>query len=369
MMYSSDILIIRLSFEENLMTGNMWQVREDVISEIEENPNFKPNSHKFIKQNQNDTKILVDQAIALYTEGNFGECAKIFRQLARTTKELEFQCKTKGKYDTRNTLNDLTGKEWLRHTKSWLVVDGKPSDIVYDIKNHPASFPPTLVNHFIEYFTKKGDWVFDPFMGIGSVLKSANDLERNCWGIELNEQYQIFALDRIIENENSFTSQVIHGDARNTSAIWKKGKFGKASLVITSPPYWDMLGKSRGGVKSALKQRVEDGLDEKYSEDPNDLGNIPNIDHYLDELYSIFANMKSILSSNAYIVVVLQNIRKKNGEMEPVAWKFAEKMTKSYSIRQEFIWCQDQKFMGIWGYPKTYVSNVHHHYCLIFQNS
>jgi hypothetical protein len=23
--------------------------------------------------------------------------------------------------------------------------------------------------------------------------------------------------------------------------------------------------------------------------------------------------------------------------------------------------------LGIWGYPFTYVSNVHHHYCLIFE--
>jgi hypothetical protein len=127
-----------------------------------------------------------------------------------------------------------------------------------------------------------------------------------------------------------------------------------------------MLGKSRGGVKSILKQRVENGLDEKYSEDPNDLGNISDPNRYIDELCAIFADFKPILSQNAYLVVVLQNIRIKNGEMEPIAWKFAEKM-KSYHLRQEFIWCQDQKFMGIWGYPKTYVSNVHHHYCLVFQ--
>jgi DNA modification methylase len=355
MMISSDILI-------------MWQVREKILSNITDNPNYKPNSLEFIKKNQIEIVNLVEKARNLYQEGDFGECAKIFRQLARTTKDLEFQCETKGKYDKRNTLNDLTGKEWLRHTKSWLIVDGKPSDIVYDIKNHPASFPPALANHFIEFFTKKGDWVFDPFMGIGSVLVAAKDLQRNCWGIELNKNYQEFALNRVL-NKTNLKLNITHGDARNTPLLWKKQNLLPIDFVITSPPYWDMLGKSRGGVKSALKQRVENGLDEVYSNDPLDLGNISDLDQYIDELYSIFADMKEILSSNAYLVVILQNIRKKDGEMEPIAWKFAKKMQKSYKLRQEFIWCQDQKFMGIWGYPKTFVSNVHHHYCLVFQNN
>ena len=126
------------------MTEKIWQVQEDIKREIANYPNSKSNSLGFINQNQLDTNDLIIEAKNLYKKGKFGECAKKFRQLARITKELENTCETKGKYDTRNTLNDLTGKEWLRHTKSWLVVDGKPSDIVYDIKNHPASFPPTL---------------------------------------------------------------------------------------------------------------------------------------------------------------------------------------------------------------------------------
>ena len=350
------------------MTGKMWQVHEQVKKEIAQNTDYKPNSLEFIEENQSETTNLVEKATKFYQKGKFGECAKVFRQLARTIKELENRCETKGKYDQRNSLNDLTGKEWLRHTKSWLVVDGKPSDIVYDIKNHPASFPPTLANHFIEFFTKKGAWVFDPFMGIGSVLKSAQDLERNCWGIELNKKYQNFALNRVKTN-TSLTLSVTHGDARNASTLWKEQQISKIDFVITSPPYWDMLGKSRGGVKSALKQRVENGLDEKYSENPNDLGNISDLNRYLEELYAIFVDIKLILKPKAYIMVVLQNIRTKSGEMEPIAWKFAKLMRKSFSLQQEFIWCQDQKFMGIWGYPKVYVSNLHHHYCLVFQNT
>jgi len=352
------------------MTENIWLVKKERLIEIVNNPNFHRNSLEFIKENESLTLSLIGEANRLYQDGNFGEAAKIFRQLARSTKNLEHRCETKGLYDDRNTLNDLTGKEWLRHTKSWLVVDGIPTDIVYDIKNHPASFPPDLATHFIEFFSKKGDWIFDPFMGIGSVLKSAYDLQRNCWGIELNKKYQEFTLKRIqYPLKSKYRYIITQDDARDAYKLWNTLTLPKMKFLITSPPYWDILGKSRGGVKSTLKQRVENGLDEKYSNNPLDLGNISELKRYFLELKQIFVSIKPILATNAYLVVILQNVRTKEGEMEPIAWEFAHIMKDIYKLRQEYVWCQDQKFMGIWGYPKTYVSNVHHHYCLVFQNN
>ena len=56
-----------------------------------------------------------------------------------------------------------------------------------------------------------------------------------------------------------------------------------------------------------------------------------------------------------------------NGDMLPIAWDIARVLSPTYRLRQERIWVQDQKMLGIWGYPTTYVSNVHHHYCLVFR--
>ena len=63
----------------------------------------------------------------------------------------------KGDFDERNHLNDLTGKGWLCYSKSWLVVDGKPSDIDADIENDPGSHPPDMRQFFIEFFSKKDE--------------------------------------------------------------------------------------------------------------------------------------------------------------------------------------------------------------------
>ena len=275
----------------------------------------------------------------------------------------------KGNFSKKNTLNDLTGKQWLQHTKSWVIIDGKSRDISKEIKNHPASYPPSLAEYFISYFTKAGGWVFDPFMGIGSTAEAASITRRNCFGIELNHEYAEFARKRIKKSiAKDLDYRIFSGDSRKAFEIWKENNIPAIDFVITSPPYWNMLKKSRGGVKSKQKQRIEQGFDENYGNSEYDLGNIDDLSQYLDSLVDIFKNFKQILKPKAYLMIILQNCRTKEGKMEPLAWNFALKLEKHFKLLQEFIWLQDQKFMGIWGWPTTYVSNVHHHYCLVFQN-
>ncbi len=355
-----------------------WNIDPEVLQNFDNNSNYKKGSPEIIKRNIPEVQKLIQKAKEFYQNGNFINTAKVFRQLAKVTRQIEFDCEVKGDYNKKNKLNDLTGKEWLRHTKSWLVVDGKPSDIPDEIKDHPASYPPDLAKHFIEFFTKKGDWVFDPFMGIGSTLVACMELKRNCWGIELNPKYAEYTqkrtisstqtLDKFIEDKKvKRVYKIFNSDSRECFRVWEEMKYPKVKFVITSPPYWNILGQSRGGVKSTLKQRVSQGFDEKYSEDRRDLGNIEKYDRYLDEISGIFKQIVKLMVPEGYIMIIIQNVRPKDGIMLPIAWDIAYKLTEFLQLRQEFIWCQDQKFMGIWGYPSVYVSNVHHHYCLVFQ--
>jgi len=337
-----------------------------------------------IKINYNDLRKLIRSAKKKYFSADFIKSAKVFRQIASEIQNFNFKIEKKGSYAENNTLNDLTGKEWLRHTKSWVLFDGKPSDMPYEIKDHPASFPPALIEYFIEFFTKKEQWVFDPFMGIGSTLAACQNLGRNCFGTEINLKYCQYAIKRVkaksisldaylnsnkadSNKESKLTLKVFNRDCREILSIIKENKFPPVDFCITSPPYWNILETSRGGVKSTHKKRIEEGLDEKYSDDLRDLGNITNYYQYLDTLIEIFNEIKKILKPKAYLMIIIQNIRTKDGVMVPIAWDLGKSLSKNYDLRQEFIWYQDQKFMGIWGYPKTYVSNVHHHYCLVFQ--
>lgn len=56
-------------------------------------------------------------------------------------------------------------------------------------KQHSAAFPSSLPEWFIKLFTKKNDWVLDPFVGSGTTLEVANKMRRNSIGIDIVPKY------------------------------------------------------------------------------------------------------------------------------------------------------------------------------------
>lgn len=68
---------------------------------------------------------------------------------------------------------------------------------------HSAAFPVALVSFFVQGFTDAGDIVFDPFMGYGTTLVTAEQLDRPCVGVELSPAY----CDVIVERWQSLTGR------------------------------------------------------------------------------------------------------------------------------------------------------------------
>jgi len=268
-----------------------------------------------------------------------------------------------------NTLNNLDGKEWVKATKSWFIIN--PRSRTSAQLEHPAKFPEELVTRFVGFFSKCGSWILDPFAGVGSTLIACKETSRNAVGIELNPEFAETGRKYLEELEGKSWQYLIVGDAKDTLALLEEqfeGDIPTFDYLITSPPYWDMLRKSRGGSDSVHKEREERGLKQHYSESNRDLGNIEDYDEYIENLASILGGLKTLLKQKAYLTIIVQNMRDVDGRMKPIAWDLARRMSQDYCLQQEFIWCQDNKKLGIWGYPTTYVSNVHHHYCLVFQN-
>jgi len=273
----------------------------------------------------------------------------------------------RGVYDTRNYLNDLTGKEWVLFTRSWFIHNPPPRKKTE--KLHPAKFPESMVADFIRFFTKEGQVVLDPLLGSGSTLVACMITKRKGVGIELIKKWADIAKNRTnrLKFEGEPEQIVIQGDARNIKTLLKEHNIEKVDFCITSPPYWNMLKKSRGHVASEAHKRKAAGLDIYYSDDPDDLGNLDSYEDYLNAMYKLFADVYDILKNGSYLVIIAQNILTPEGEMMPLAWDIAKKLSNLYVLKQERIWLQDNKMLGCWGYPFEYVSNVHHHYCLIFK--
>ena len=68
-------------------------------------------------------------------------------------------------------------------------------------RNHSATFPEELPEWFIHLFTKKYDWVLDPFLGSGTTVEVAQRMERHSIGIEIMPEYVEMAKAKINTSE------------------------------------------------------------------------------------------------------------------------------------------------------------------------
>jgi len=266
----------------------------------------------------------------------------------------------------RNKLNDLDPKAWLKFQKSWFIHNPPPRK--KGVLVHPAKFPETMAQEFIEFFTKQGENVLDPMAGTGSTLVAALRAGRNSFGIELNPRYAEIANKMLADERAALGDQAV-----DLAAIVFTGDAGLAPTfsmpiihyVLTSPPYWDMLRARGAGTQK--KRRSSSELDVFYSDHPNDLGNITDYEKFLGMLVEIYAGLKPLLNKKAYLTIIVKNV-KKGGKLYPLAWDIGRELGKVYTLKDEKIWMQDNQRLAPYGLGSAWVSNTFHHYCLQFRN-
>ncbi|MFQ6099299.1 MAG: DNA methyltransferase [Armatimonadota bacterium] len=272
-----------------------------------------------------------------------------------------------------NRLNDLSPTEWIRFQKSWFIHN--PPRREEGVMLHPAKFPESLVQQFIEFFTKRGETVLDPMVGTGSTLVACLVSKRRGIGVELQEKYARVAERRIRQMRQQLRLslgddeagecadepdiRVVCADARDLDRL----DIGPVQYCITSPPYWDML--RRDGFETQRERRQE-GLDVAYSDDAADLGNLEDYDEFLNQLCDIYAKVYGLLEDRRYLTVIVKNV-KKGGKIYPLAWDLGKRLGELFALKDERIWCQDNQRLAPYGMFNAWVSNTMHHYCLQFR--
>lgn len=269
----------------------------------------------------------------------------------------------------RNSLNVLTAKEWITETVSvWRqrgLGRGHPDTAIE--KQHPAPFSFTDVARIVRFFTKPGQTVLDPFVGIGSTLKAAALEGRNGIGIELEKEFVQLSKERlkseVLSADVEPTSQhVLHGDARKVMTTLEDDS---VDLVITSPPYWNILHKKD---HKAIQEREAKGLKTRYSDAKADLGNIPVYEDFLDELTGIFSQTKRVLKRNKYMAIIVSDFRD-GKRLRMFHADIATRLEQEGFVLQGItILHQAHKRVFPYGYPTSYVPNIHHQYIVILRN-
>ncbi len=277
---------------------------------------------------------------------------------------------SKGKYDKRNKLNNLTAKEWIPETISVFVQKGlgaKHEDAKIE-KMHPAPYSYQDVQRLINFFTKKGQKVLDPFLGVGSTLKACALSGRKGVGIELMKKYCNLT-DKRLKNEvdeknvNYLKQEVVYGDALEKIKTYEDNFF---DFIVTSPPYWNILNKIDHKAK---QERVEKKLDTKYSNNKKDLANIGDYKKFIQVLGDFFDDCSVVLKPEKYLCIVVSDFRHKSKfyTFHTDLSNYLEEKG-NYELKGITVLYQSRKKVFPYGYPFAYVPNIHHQYILILQN-
>ena len=273
-----------------------------------------------------------------------------------------------GKIDPRNSLNDLTAKEWIVETVSvWNqrgLGAGHPDAKIE--RQHPAPFSFTDVSRLVRFFTKRGQVVLDPFVGIGSTLKACALEGRKGVGIELNPHFAELTRVRIrTEVRDIFATadeqHVLEGDARD---LLPGIADESVDFVVTSPPYWAILKKADHKVR---QERIANGLSTDYGDDPRNLGQIPSYEEFLQELKAIFSECKRVLKRGKFMAIVVSDFRDKSRYVMFHSDLAQALETIGLEMRGLKVLYQRHKKIYPYGYPYSYVPNIHHQYILILQ--
>jgi len=77
----------------------------------------------------------------------------------------------------------------------WTIPNVKSNHV--EKTDHPCQFPVELIERLVLALTKKGDWVFDPFLGTGTSVIAAVKHGRRGAGAEIMEKYVKISRERI----------------------------------------------------------------------------------------------------------------------------------------------------------------------------
>ena len=272
-----------------------------------------------------------------------------------------------GKYDNRNKLNDLTGKEWLKLTKSFWVSEKCKEDKI--AMKHPAPFLLKDITKLISMYTKKEMKVLDPFLGSGTTIAAAVLSGRKGYGIDLNPDYIELCKERFDDLKlDKKMYEMVLGDS-----IVKMKKFDDDffDYIVTSPPYHNILKNKSSGIRSdnsskGYRNGARLGI-EYYSDNKCDLGNQETFDDFIQLLSEVMSECYKKLKVGKYCTIIISDftVDKKEICVQGYIVSMMEKL--GFEFVGTTVLLQDNKPLYPFGYPFAYKINHHHQNLISFR--
>ena len=181
--------------------------------------------------------------------------------------------------------------------RDWIALDGRLEAIDFDGPAHDRS-PAELSRLVIEAYSQPGDWLLDPFAGLGTGLIMAQALGRHAIGFEPNHDRADWVARRLVPPNRIIAEPVETLDRQDLPAF---------QLVHTSPPYPPV--------------RLEDD---------------PWGPTYFDDMQAIIAAIARHLVPEGKVVVEVSNILTEDG-FRPLVGQMAEAVGKVLRLEREVV--------------------------------
>ncbi len=212
----------------------------------------------------------------------------------------------------QSKINDLNLNRWKEYddiiTDSLWIFDKRDSSGIHRA-GYWGNFIPQIPNQLLRRYTKKGEWVLDPFSGSGTTLIEAQRLGRNAVGIELSKKVLTQTEKNIAKEINQFDIKLgfINDDSSSVSlkSVLSSLQIKSFQFQIFHPPYWDII---------------------KFSNSKSDLSNAKTIDDFLNSFGRVLDNCLPFLDRKRFAAVVIGD-KYSNGEWIPLG----------FYVMQEFI--------------------------------
>ncbi len=204
-----------------------------------------------------------------------------------------------------NGVNDINLYRWQEYddiyTDSLWIEKRRDSTGVHRA-DYWGNFIPQIPYQMMSRFTRRGEWVLDPFAGTGTTLIEGQRLGRNALGVELQPRVAEQAR-RLIAAEPNVHGVVTHVEVADSTGIDYRRllqSVGQTSvqLVILHPPYHDII---------------------RFSDDPRDLSNAESVAAFLDKMADVVAAAGQVLDADRHLVLVIGD-KNVDGEWIPLGF-------------------------------------------------
>jgi len=289
-----------------------------------------------------------------------------------------------------NTLNELTGEEWLYFTKSvWTTA--YPSELGHAARRvHGANKPPRLMARLIEFFTRSGDLVLDPFAGVGGTLLGAAIARgpRRAIGIELEPRWSAVFHDVVRAalaerdglgpdlvdlgpndpgGQRTFIPAGLELRIGDTLALLPAIPDCSIDFVATDPPYNVQLPLTMSGgplAEEHANRRTDYAM---VTQDPADLANSPDYATYLDRMEQVFVEVQRVLRPGRYATVIVRDAYQEGRYLFTAADLGARATRAGLTVKGDIIWYQAGTRLRPYGYPKAFVPNIAHQHIVVLR--